>query len=1321
MNYSSIRIEGNIISTEILDKLEQGDYAGQGAKDFGFESKLKVKDDIQFAWVTAKDYWKIFQRKLERLPADASRTSETRNDWIRPLLELLGYKLESAKPELVGEKSYPISNRATNLNGFPIHIIGFQIDEKDEKNDLDKRQNTTGAKMSAHGMVQEYLNLTEHLYAFVTNGKYLRVLRDSGRIVKLSFLEFDLHRMMEDDLYADFAIMYRLLHSTRMPRTMEEGATSLIERYHQDSLDAGSRIRERLSIAVESSIVEFANGFLHHPANIALITAIEKGKFTADKFYQEMLRLIYRFLFLMVTEERHLIYSDENDTHADIYYKYYSVERLRILSEKRLYDEGRYDDHWEQLKVTFKFFEKKIFGERIGILPLDGDLFGQDALLYVSDSRLKNEVLLKCLRNLCTFENEQQQLIRVNYGSLDVEEFGSVYEGLLEYDAVLSNSNGGWTFGFKKGEGRSSSGSHYTPEELVQPLIKHSLDYVIEEKLKSAVIARSPEGTTKQSDIDALKQAKRAALLSIKVCDVACGSGHILLSAARRIATVLAQVMTDEEQPSPKSFREAIREVIRHCIYGVDKNPLAVELCKVALWLESHNPGMPLTFLDHRIRCGDSIVGLARREEIEKGISTDAFKTLPGDDKLIASLLRKRNKEERDLRIEREVKITSATTLEERKAAPGIQTLLEYQTEIVNELSTLALKSTELDMKPDNTVEDFHRKRKFYSSMQGAEYWRLKNIADLQVAQFFTPKTIEKKDSLATDTKYFDVVHNKRPSLGNFIYNATALSVEKRFFHWFLEFPEVFEQGGFDCILSNPPFLGNRSLSGTFGDDFLNWVKVEYFPAGSVDLVTYFFRRAFDVLHPGGFQSLLSTNTIAQGDAREGGLEVIQSQGGTINFAVRSMPWPGLAAVEVALVSIYKGKWKGEFVLGNKIASMISSYLDDSGFSGDPYPLKQNEGKGFMGSIVLGKGFLLEPNEALQIIEKDSKYKDVLFPYLNGEDLNSHPDQSPSRWVINFFNWPLSEMEDDSEEPKGPPYARDYPVCFNIVEKLVKPERLEKKQKDYREKWWQYARRGVDLYRTIESFEKVLVIARTSKTGAFIFVPSRQVLNANLTVIATQSFKEFSILQSSIHNVWAWQYATKLKTDLIYQPSDVYETFPYPLNLITGEEPQIENLGKQYYEVRQKQMMLMRLGLTKTYNLYHNLKLTPVIIAKESRQSPEIADQAYQDILKLRQLQKEMDEAVLAAYGWSKHSEDPAFAGSGIDLEHGFHEVEYLPENDRIRYTISEKARKEVLRRLLKLNHEIHAEEEKQGLFKEKKVAKGKKMVIPANQDSLGL
>src|SRR5262245_41545481 len=330
MNYPSIRIEGAILSPDILDRLD--DAPGQGPMDFGFDASAKVKDEINRAWADAQDYWRIFRRKLDSLKPDSPATTETRQQWMVPLLGLLGYQLEYQPRgvELNG-KNYHITYRAINRARAPIHIIGYR-----DPAGLDRKPEKAALRMSAHAMLQEYLNLHDEIYGIVTNGRVLRLLRDTSRLVKLTYLEFDLDRILTDGLFADFAMLFRLLHASRFPATQETAAESIIERYHQDSLDSGARIRAGLSRAVEQAIRDFANGFLAHPNNQSLREEIAAGRLTPEAYYQHLLRLIYRILFLLVIEERDLVYPFGADrTKREIYDSYYSLQRLRRLSEKR--------------------------------------------------------------------------------------------------------------------------------------------------------------------------------------------------------------------------------------------------------------------------------------------------------------------------------------------------------------------------------------------------------------------------------------------------------------------------------------------------------------------------------------------------------------------------------------------------------------------------------------------------------------------------------------------------------------------------------------------------------------------------------------------------------------------------------------------------------------------------------------------------------------------------------------------------------------------------------------------------------------------------
>ena len=1246
MKFNTIRIEGSILSSDILDKIEQGELGGQLAKDFVFDTSIKVKDEIVKAWADAQDLWRIFQRHRADVAQGATGTSETRKFWILPLLSLLGYELELSKAENVNGKTYAISHRAKNLDGYPVHIMGFN-------DSLDKKREESGPRMSPHALVQEYLNLTEHLYAIVTNGIQLRLLRDASRLIKLSFIEFDLQAMMEEEQYADFAVMYRLIHASRMPGKIDAGAESLIEKYHQDALDSGSRIRDGLSAAVKYSIEALANGFLKHLANVTLREECSSRRMTGDTYYKNLLRLIYRLLFLMVIEERDLIYPKNADRKKrDIYYNFYSLARLRKLCEKNFLEEDYYDDHWIGLRNTFRLFESEDRGRHLDIKPLAGDLFGYDAIGMLSQCSLDNQTLLLCLKNLSVFEHPKTgQKVRVNYAALNTEEFGSVYEGLLEYAPQIISEDGRFRFVFAQGSERSATGTHYTPDELCQPLIRHSLDYIIAEKLKE------PD--------------REKALLSIRVCDVAAGSGHILLNAARRIGFELAKVRTGEDQPAPAAYRAGIRDVIINCIYGVDKNPLAMELCKVSLWLEAHIPGAPLNFLDHHIKCGDSIVGLAHQNELLKGITEEAFKKVTGDDSDVVKRLAKRNREE----------------VKARKQIP-----LNFAQTVTGELKNIADWLNRFSAMPETTPFEVSAKQKEYTKLAaGAIWWRLKNLADIQTAQFFISKIQENENKIITDAQYQQYLAGQQ-MIGQGVAQAMSVGREKRFFHWFLEFPEVFLDGGFDCVLGNPPFLGGQRISTHYGQYFLNWIHEYFEPAkGTCDLVGYFFRRVFTIIKVNGFQALIATNTIAQGDTREGGLDVILSQGGSINFTVRSMKWPGLAAVEVALVDIYKGTWEKPFILDNKVVQRITPYLDDAETVGNPYPLLQNADKSFIGSYVLGMGFIIEPHEAAMLIEKNPKNKDVLFPYLNGEDLNTNPDQSPSRWVINFF--------DRSEEKS----RKEYPDCFEIIERLVKPERLINKDRVARDKWWQFLRMRPELYREIRPLDKILISARVSKYCLFSFYKSDIVLSEQTVVLTNQDLSFFSFVNCTLHEIWSWKYCSTMGgSTLRYTPSDCFETFPFPQNQTPETDAVLEQIGEKYHNHRQQLMLKMQLGLTKTYNQFHNQQLSVIhdalteseIEKKHGKETLNLwrhltrtanaclFNEAVAGILELRRLHKEMDEAVLKAYGWTD-----------INLAHDFYEVEYLPENDRIRYTISPAARREILKRLLLLNHEIHAQE----------------------------
>ncbi len=1256
MIYPSIRIEGAILSPDILEKLEE--ITGQRPVDFGLEPSGKVKDEIARAWADAQDYWRLFNRKLETLKKESPATTETRNLWVVPLLGLLGYQLEfEAKSIELNAKLYPISHRIANRGGAALHIIG-----SNEPAGLDRKPEKTALRMSAHAMLQEYLNLTEQLYGIVTNGRVLRLLRDSSRLVKLTYLEFDLDRIFTDGLFADFAVLYRLLHVTRLPASCEAPEESIIEKYHQDSLDSGARIREGLSGAVEKTILSFANGFLSNTKNAALLEAITSGQIKPAEYYHYLLRLIYRILFLMVIEERNLVYPQSPIApKRGIYDTYYSLMRLRRLSEKRYLADRRHHDHWLALMATFHLFEDGGPGGNLGIAPLAGDLFRADAIGPLNQCSLDNETLLHCLRSLSLYESQKTgQLIRVNYAALNVEEFGSVYEGLLEYEPVFVQNGNNVGFAFAAGDERSRTGSHYTPDDLVQPLIKHSLDYLIADKLKTS----NPE----------------EALLSLRVADISCGSGHILLAAARRIATELAIVRTGEEQPSPSAFRSAIRDVIRNCIYGVDLNPLAVELCKVALWLEAHIPGQPLNFLDHHIKCGNAIVGFAHREEMQKGVPDEAFVTMPGDDKEVVAELRKRNKAER--------------------IRQGKQVSFAFTPEIDQSFSLSLKQWHEIAALSERTPSEIEEKKRRYQEVAtGKDSSLLHQIASIPIAQFYIEKTYGNRSSIITDDEYSQYLSGQQSPNEQATAMVQAIADRKNFFHWFLEFPEIIANGGFDCILGNPPFLGRKNLSSTYGYRFCNYVPWEYTPAGLSDLVAYFVRRIYDILRSGGFTAFITTNSIIDGDVRRDSLEQVLTKGGSINFAVRGIQWPGKANLVVSLVGLHKGNWKGKYYLDGKVVSAISAYFEDNIDTGEPVIIHENEARVFQGSIFLGDGFLLTHEEANKMISTDPKNKKVIYPVINGKEVNNNPLQNPGRSIINFFDWNIDK-------------AMEYHQPFQIIKEKVKPFRQSQNRAKNRDVWWIYAEHRPGLTRKLTGITHCMVAVWVSKYLNFSAQPVDIIFTNSLYVFTTDRWDLYSIVQSTIHEVWARKYSGSLETRLRYSPTDCFETYAFPEGIWQIPNEILATTGEHYHKYRRALMLRIWLGLTDIYNLFHNRDLTSAIVAKVSGK-PDEAESGYAGILELRKLHRELDEAVLAAYTWSD-----------LNLAHNFYEIETLPENDRVRYTISPEARKELLKRLLELNHEVHEREVAGGLWekKGKKIEKAINSKIEINkQIGLGI
>jgi hypothetical protein len=649
---------------------------------------------VNRSWSRLLGAWKSFKDELDKLPATDLATGLTRDRWLLPLFSELGYGRlpRSSTTELDG-RSFPISHF---WHHSPIHLLGCRIQ-------LDRRSRGVAgaAQASPHGLVQDFLNRSDdHLWGFVSNGFQLRVLRDHHSLTQQAFVEFDLQAIMEGEQYSDFLLLWMVCHQSRVEGTRP--AECLLEQWFVQSAEEGVRALDALREGVEKAIEHLGAGFLRHPANDALRQALRSGELSAQDYYRELLRLIYRFIFLLVTEDRGLLLVGEDEAAKRRYLEHYSMRRLRELADRAR--PGRHGDLWQGTRVAMSCLE--LGCEGLALPALGSLLWRAETCRRLTDCELGNRDLLMAMQRLCFIRRDQRRL-PVSWRNMGAEELGSIYEALLELhptmnlDALAAGAGAGAAFSFDTAAGheRKTTGSYYTPTSLVDCLLDTALDPVIER----AAAQPDPE----------------AALLALKACDPACGSGHFLIAAARRIAERLAAVRSGEDEPSPEAVREALRDVISHCIYGVDMNPMAVELCKISLWLEALDPGKPLSFLDHHIRCGNSLLG-ATPALIERGLPDDAFKPIEGDDPQVCRELKQQNK---------------------REQAGGGDLFPAMVADVQADYRVLHSAADRLGEIAEDSVEGVREKEAAWAALTGSEAYRhAHTIADAWCAAFVWPK-----------------------------------------------------------------------------------------------------------------------------------------------------------------------------------------------------------------------------------------------------------------------------------------------------------------------------------------------------------------------------------------------------------------------------------------------------------------------------------------------------------------------------------------------------------------------------------------------------
>jgi hypothetical protein len=800
---------------------------------------------------------------------------------------------------------------------------------------------------------------------------------------------------------------------------------------------------------------------------------------------------------------------------------------------------------------------------------------------------------------------------------------------------------------------RASSGTHYTPPDLAKKVAEGALEPLV-----------YFPGPLQTADRSAWQRRKPREILALKVADIAMGSGAFLVAACRYLADQLIEAWSADGDPRAQRYAarpkpdallvrdsladplviEARRQVIEHCLYGVDINPMAVEMAKLSLWLVSMDLHRPFTFLDDRLVAGDSLLGITSIEQLEwmhldpregralhEGVV--ALNFTAGVRSLVAEVAEDR----------RGLADMPDDDIDAVNKKRGVLAEVEAKTEDLGRYANLIIGAA----LAGSRKRGWSRDRNLRDQMDDEDSQHRQNLWLIAA-------------KIADDAATTGNAHEAKTQATTWLAtDQPADAFDRRPLHWPLAFPEVFGDGrpngpGFDAIIGNPPFLGGSKVSVALGTAYREHLveTIARGARGTADLIAYFFLRAHQLLNYGGQTGLIATNTVAQGDTREVGLDQIVASEIDIRRAIKSRPWPSRSAtLEYAAVWTSRSPLDpgAERLADGVPVSRITPYLEQtSRVTGKAERLAANAGKCFKGSEVIGMGFVLGSELARRLIAENPRNSDVLFPYLNGDDVNSRPDFSARRWVINFQDWPEEK-------------ARSYPEIYDHVLREVKPERASNNDRRRREVWWRFGRPTINLYAAIMRLDQVIVITQSSTTQKPVTVPTGQVFDQKLVVFASDDPALLAILSSNVQYWWTASRGSTLKTDLVYTPSDVFETFARPVATVEMRE-----LGRRLDTFRREVMLARSSGLTSTYKLMHDRSCTDA------------------DIAELRHIHRAIDEAVVGAYGW---------ADLVAELDHGFHET-----RQGTRYTIGAAVRQEILDRLLELNLARYAEEVRAGL-----------------------
>jgi hypothetical protein len=1187
--------------------------------------------------------------------------------------------------------------------------------------DLAYAPHDRGWQASPQARFERLLRQTGVSTGLLVNGRQIRLVYAPEKELS-GHITFKLSEMVRVAGRPIFAALLMLLSSERLYSVADKERLPAIL---ANSRKYQNVVSTQLASQVLEALYELLRGF--QAANDRLNGELLRDVLARDPnhVYGGLLTTLLRLVFVLYAEDRGLLSTDP--IYSNHYSVTGLYERLRADAGRYNDTMDQRLGAWAQLLALFRLIYSGGSHGAMKIPAREGYLFDHDRYLFLEGRHDRNDkpeipqvpdgVVYRVLSKLLLLDGE-----RLSYRTLAVEQIGSVYEAIMGFELQVASGSSiairpAKTHGapatvnleellrtsadkrmklfaettdqkltgqaaeglktattieellvaldrkiaktvtpnvvpqgamiFQPSNERRKSGSHYTPSSLTGPIVEAALAPVLKQ------LGDDP---------------KPDQILSLKVCDPAMGSGAFLVEVCRQLGDGLMKAWHAHNDipalpPDEEEILHAQRMVAQRCLYGLDKNVLAVDLAKLSLWLATLAKDHPFTFLDHSLRHGDSLTGLTRQQ-------IAAFHWAPSEQ---LSFL-----EEQILKRIDKVSKFRQKILAARDDVPYAQ--LRQELDSADDALSL------LRMSGDAAISAFFSEAK--------------------------PKQREDvrrrlRDQLSSDIRQ----HGFVPVDGVIDKAVAELHRGPRGivpFHWELEFPEVFTtdekgrvNGGFDSIVGNPPFAGKNTYIGVHPTNYLDWLKQLHDGAhGNADLVAHFFRRSFNLLRNEGCFGLIATNTIGQGDTRSTGLRWICVNGGQIYRAVKRLKWPGEAAVVVSVVHVCKGVASETPCLNGHFVLRITAYLFHAGGNENPYTLRTNENLSFTGAFVLGMGFTFDDDdtsgvaspisEMNRLIAKDPRNADRIFPYIGGEEINSSPTHAHRRYVINFEDFPLRREELGNSWAKAAekqrtdwlksyvvptdyplPVASDWPDLLSIIEQKVRPERLKQASIVNPARWWMFARSSADMKKATANLDHILVHPFTSSNVAFAFIPARITVGAPHVVFAIQEFNRFAVLQSRVHEVWARFMASSMKDDLRYTASDCFETFPFP-----SENPvaaALEVVGRNYYDFRAELMVSRDEGLTETYTHFND------------------PNDDYVEIQNLRELHRKMDEIVLDAYGWSDIQPKSGFAPEFEDEEE--EDDNGRSRKKKYRYRWPDEIRDQVLARLLELNRQRALEE----------------------------